>query len=266
MALEIHPRALVHPSAVIGSQSIIHADAIIDQDVSIGSGVVVGPRVHLYPGTVLGDDVQVFDGAIIGSPPQDLKYSGQTSGVHIGLGSTIREYVTINSSVSLERPTTLGKACLIMAYAHVGHDCQLGDQVILANRVQLGGHVIIAKHAVLGGGTAVQQFTHIGAYSFMGGTLKVVRDVPPWSRALGDPLKWAGLNLIALRKADYSSTQIKELKSLLISMYESDSIQEFMSDLEAEVKSTLAGAPTEKLVYKQELLQWYQGSRNGVLR
>lgn len=261
----IHPRAIVSPEAQIAEDVVIHANAIIDEGVIIGSGTVISPRVHVYPGTVIESSCQVFDGAILGAVPQDLKYEGGSAGLHIGANTTIREYCTLNSSVSMTQPTTIGSGVMLMAYVHVGHDCFIEDQVVLANRVQLGGHVQIGYGAVLGGGVAVQQFTHIGQYSFMGGTLKVVRDVPPWSRVLGDPIKWSGLNLVALRKAGFTQSEIATMKSLLKSMYSSSSIKEFFS-LKKVDEPTDSDTNSPTSLFLNVLNSWYDQTRNGVVR
>lgn len=254
----IHPRAIVSPETIIGSGVSIDADAVIDADVVIGDGCHISPRAHLYPGVRLGENVKVFDGAIVGSPPQDMKFEGQTAGLIIGSHTTLREYTTLNSSVDRYQPTKVGERCLVMAYAHVAHDCVLENDVVLANRVQLGGHVFIGQGAVLGGGVAVQQFTRIGEYSFMGGTLKVVRDVPPWSRALGEPLKWAGLNIVGLRKAGFDSIQIKTFRKILDVAFASGSIRVKLEDIVVD--------QTVDEYSRKTISKWIKNAKNGVVR
>ena len=254
----IHPRALISPTAKIGLGVQISADVIVDDNVVIGDGCIIHPRVHLYPKTQLMSHCEVYDGAVIGAPPQDLKYAGQTAGVLINSNSIIREYCTINASVCIDNPTYVGSQSLVMAYCHIGHDCRLESQVVLANRVQIGGHVQIGLGAVLGGGVAVQQFTQIGEYSFMGGTLKVVRDVPPWSRVIGEPLKWTGLNLVALRKAGLSRLEIRHRRELLNQMYKSETLNHFFQQLSANQLNQSDPSST--------LIQWYRKVRNGVVQ
>lgn len=173
---------------------------MVDEGAEIGEGVVLESRVRVYGGTAIGEKTHVYDGAVLGGPPQDLKYAGEPTRLEIGANCVIREYCTMN------RGTVQGGGCtrvsndvLAMAYCHVAHDCEIGEHAVLANGCQLGGHVRIGAFATIGGTTAIQQRNQVGAYAFVGGTLKVDRDVPPASKAFGNPLKWGSLNLHALR-------------------------------------------------------------------
>lgn len=196
----LHPSAFVHPSAKIHESAIIGPWCVVDENAEIGENVVLESRVRVYGGVTIKANTHVYDGAILGAPPQDLKYAGEPTHLEIGENCIIREYTTLNrGTVQGGGCTCIAPRVLIMAYAHVGHDCQIGEGAVIANGCQLGGHVRIGKFATLGGTTAVQQRNQVGAYAFVGGTLKVDYDVPPCSRAFGNPLRFASLNLHALR-------------------------------------------------------------------
>jgi len=230
----VHPQARVHPSAIIGPWCLIDADA------EIGPRCVLESRVHVYGGTLLGAATHVYDGAVVGSDPQDLKYAGEPTRLVIGNGCRVREYCTLNRGTGTGGTTRLGDNVLLMAYCHVAHDCDLGDGTVLANGVQLGGHVRIGPFATIGGNTAVHQFSRVGGYAFVGGTLKIDRDVPPASKALGNPLKWAGLNLHALRKHGFTENRIAALGHAYRLLYRSEhSLQDALESLVATGDSLL---------------------------
>ena len=196
----MHPSAFVHPSAKVHETAVIGPWCLVDEGAEIGPGVVLECRVHVYGGVSIGANTHVYDGSVLGAPPQDLKYAGEPTRLEIGENCTIREYCTLNrGTVQGGGVTKIADKVLLMAYCHVAHDCEIGTGTVLANGCQLGGHVRIGAFATIGGTTAIQQRNQVGAYAFVGGTLKVDRDVPPASKALGNPLKWGGLNLHALQ-------------------------------------------------------------------
>jgi UDP-N-acetylglucosamine acyltransferase len=190
----------------------------VDAGVVIEEGVRLESRVRIYNNVHLEQGVRVFDGAVLGGDPQDLKYAGEESFLHIEEGVVIREYCTLNRGTQ-GQTTRIGKHSLLMAYVHVGHDCQLAERVVLANGVQLGGHVEIGAYAILGGNTAVQQFSCVGSHAFVGGTLKIDRNVPPGVRAFGDPLRYAGINKVGLERRGWSEEQIQELSRAYKRLY-----------------------------------------------
>jgi UDP-N-acetylglucosamine acyltransferase len=173
---------------------------LVDADVRIGAGSVLGAFCRVHSGSELGDHVTLDGGAVIGGTPQDLKYAGEPSRTKVGSGTRVGEYATVNRSASEGGETRIGEHCLVMAYAHVAHDCEVGDGAIIANAVQLGGHVRVGAGAIISGMTGVHQFTSIGAGAFVGGALRADKDIPPYCRALGDPMRWGGLNLTGLRR------------------------------------------------------------------
>jgi len=197
----LHPTSLVHPDAVIADDAVIGPWCVVEHPVVIGAGAVLGPFCRVLAGTVIGAGVRLDGGAVIGGAPQDLKYDGSPTRTEIGAGTRIGEYATVNRSARPDGVTRVGAGCLVMAYAHVAHDCTLEDGAIIANAVQLGGHVHIGAGAIVSGMTGVHQFTVIGAGSFTGGGLRVDADIPPFCKALGEPLRWGGLNLTGLRRS-----------------------------------------------------------------
>lgn len=196
----IHDRAVIDPSAVIGGGAEIGPYAVIGPAVTIGDGCVIGPHVVLERNVVLGRGCRLGAGAAVGTDPQDLKYAGEETWVEIGDGTRIREYVTVNRGTGEGGLTRIGRACFVMSYAHVAHDCVLEDHVTLANTVQLGGHVTIGEHAGIGGATAIHQFVRIGTGAFVGGGCSVRQDVPPYARAAGNPMRLLGVNATGLKR------------------------------------------------------------------
>ena len=216
---QIHPTALVDARAELADDVIVGPYCIVDAGVRIAAGSQLGPFCHLYPGAELESNVILDDGVGIGNIPQDQKFSGEASRAVIGSGTRIREYATVNRASTPGGATRVGKDCLIMAYSHVAHDCEIRDRAILANAVQLGGHVCVGEGAILSGMTGVHQFVHIGAGAFIGGGLRVDQDVPPFCRALGEPLRWGGLNLMGLRRKGSESEALKFLESFYRVVY-----------------------------------------------
>jgi UDP-N-acetylglucosamine acyltransferase len=209
---QIHPTAIVSAEAEIGDDVQIGPFAIVGPQVTIGPRSRLAARATLEQNVRLGADCQVGTGSILGGPPQDLKYAGEETWVEIGDGTVVREYCTINRGTTQSRRTSLGKNCLVMTYVHIAHDCHLGDRVILANGVQLAGHVAIDTCATISGLTPVHQFVKIGAYAFIGGMSRVTKDVPPYTKAVGSPMKLYGLNAIGLQRHGFSPEAVSELK------------------------------------------------------
>ena len=220
---------MIHPSALVSSKAQVHESAsvgpwcIVEAGAKIAENVVLDARVHVFGDTGIGAGTRIFDGAVVGGDPQALKYQGEQTFLEIGENCTIREFTTLNRGCGENGITKIADNVLIMAYSHIGHDCLLEQGAVVSNGVQLGGHVKVGEFATIGGGTYVQQFAKIGAYSFAGGTLKIDRDVPPASRALGDPARFAGLNLHALRKYGFTKERIALLEKNYRELYRSGS-------------------------------------------
>jgi len=208
----MHPTAIVAPDAQLGEGVEVGPFAIIGPQVTVGRGGRIAARAMLEQNVRLGEECRVGTGSILGGQPQDLKYAGEETWVEVGDGTVIREYCTINRGTTQSRVTRLGKQCLVMSYVHIAHDCHIGDRVILTNGVQLAGHVTVDEYAIVSGLTPVHQFVKIGAHAFIGGMSRVTKDVPPYTKAVGNPMKLYGLNAVGLQRHGFTPETVAELK------------------------------------------------------
>jgi UDP-N-acetylglucosamine acyltransferase len=243
----IHPTALIDPSVELGIRVSIGPYVIIGPNVIIGDHCRIGPRATLQRNVRLAEDVSIGDGSVLGGDPQDLKYGGEETWVEIGPGTIIREYSTINRATAATFKTTVGARCFIMSYVHLAHDCQVGDDVVIANATQCAGHVTIHDRAVLSGLNAVHQFVTIGTYAFVGGGSRVNQDIPPYVKAVGNPMELYGLNSIGLQRAGFPGETVAALKRAYRLFFNSDlnlsqALERARSDLPAfpEVERFLA--------------------------
>lgn len=202
---QIHPTAVIDDTAELGADVVVGAYTVIGPNVRIGAGTTIGPHVHIVRDTVLGESCSVHHGAAVGGDPQDLKYAGEKTELIVGDRTVIREFVTLNRGTPAHWRTEIGSDCLLMAYAHVAHDCIIGNGVIIANAVNMGGHVTIEDNVIVGGITAIHQFVKIGKHAFISGSSAVRKDVPPYVKAAGDPLHLFGLNSVGLRRRGFST-------------------------------------------------------------
>ena len=202
----------IHPDARIGVNVSINSFTTIEADVEIGDNTWIGPNVTIFDGARIGSDCKIFPGAVISAIPQDLKYKGEKTYTTIGNNTTIRECVTINRGTEALGKTVVGANCLLMAYVHVAHDCIVGNNVILANSVNLAGHVIIDDWAILEGYVGVSQFIRIGEHSFIAGQTGVRKNVPPFVKAAREPLSYAGINSVGLKRRGYSDKDINDIQ------------------------------------------------------
>ncbi len=222
MTTRIHPSALVDASAELGEDVEIGPWAIVGPRCVVGDASVVAARATLEQNVRLGRRVRVGIGSIVGGDPQDLKYRGEETWVDIGDDTTLREYVTVNRGTAHSITTTVGRHCFLMSYAHLAHDCHIGDHVIISNGTQLAGHVTIEDRATISGLCAVHQFTRIGRHAFIGGCSRVVQDVPPFVRAVGNPVKLFGLNSVGLQRSGFDPALLAELKRAYRYCFRSD--------------------------------------------
>lgn len=212
--MALHSLSVVNPNARIAADVEIGPFTFVDDDVEIGAGSWIGPNVSIFSGARIGKNVKIFPGAVIAGVPQDLKFKGEVTTAEVGDNTTVREYVTINRGTSAAGTTTVGRDCLLMAYAHVAHDCVLGNNVVIANNVNLAGHVEVEDWAIIEGQVGVQQFTRIGRHSFIAGGSLVRKSVPPYIRAAREPLSYIGVNRIGLERRGFSVEQINRIHDI----------------------------------------------------
>jgi UDP-N-acetylglucosamine acyltransferase len=218
----IHPSALISPDARLGANVEVGPFAIIGEGCEIGDGCVIGARATLERNVKLGANVKVGIGSVLGGDPQDLKFRGEYTTVEVGDGTTIREFVTINRGTAQSHRTSVGSNCFLMAYVHLAHDCHLGDGVMISNATQLAGHVTVEDRAILSGMSAVHQFVKIGKHSFIGGCSRVSKDVPPFLKAVGNPIKLYGLNSVGLQRSGFADDVVRDLKRAYRIVFRSD--------------------------------------------
>lgn len=253
----IHPTAIVSSHATLGERVEVGPFAIIGEGCEIGDDCQIHPRATLEQNVTLGAGVKVGIGSVLGGSPQDLKYAGEQTRVEIGDGTVIREYVTINRGTSQSFKTSVGSKCLIMSYVHLAHDCHLGNGVILGNCVQLAGHVLIGDRATLSGLSGVHQFVRIGRNAFIGGCSRVSKDIPPFLKAVGNPVRLYGLNGIGLQRSGFSDEVVRELKRAYRLFFRSD----------LNVSQAMQRAEHELELYPEvkELMGFVEASGRGVV-
>jgi UDP-N-acetylglucosamine acyltransferase len=196
--VDIHSTAIVDESAELEDGVSVGPYSVIGPRVRIGAGTEIGPHVLIDKDTTVGRECSIFKGAVLGTDPQDLKYQGEPTTLHVGDRTTIREYCTLNRGTTATGRTVVGSDCLLMAYVHVAHDSRIGNHVILANSVNMAGHVTIGDWVIISGVTPIHQFVRIGAHAFIGGASRVVKDIPPYVKAAGNPIQLYGLNSVGL--------------------------------------------------------------------
>jgi len=222
MPRRIHSTAIIDPDAELGDGVVIGPYSIVGPRVTIGEETELGPYVVVERNTLVGNGCTVGTGSILGAAPQDRKYAGAETWLEIGDNTIIREYATLHRGTEARGTTHVGSDCLLMTYVHVAHDCLIEDDVTIANMVQLAGHVTIEAHAAISGICPVHQFVRIGTYAYVGGGSRVPQDIPPYTRAVGNPLKLYGLNTVALTRAGFPSDVRLALKHAYRLLFNSD--------------------------------------------
>jgi UDP-N-acetylglucosamine acyltransferase len=254
----ISPLANVSSKAQIGKNVTVEAFATIYDDVIIGDNTHIHPNAIIYPDTTIGNDCQIFPGALVGIVSQDLKYKGEKSKTVIGNNTILREYVTVHKGTADRMLTSIGNNCLIMAYAHVAHDCILGNNVILANYVGLAGHITIEDYVIIEGYTAIQQFITIGAHSFLAGASKVRKNVPPFIRVAREPLQYIGVNTVGLSRRGFEKEVINQIEDIYRLMFvRGHNVTNALELIEQEI-------PASEV--KKQIIEFIRNSKDGIVK
>ena len=257
MSPRIHPTAFVHKDAVLADDVEVGPWAYVGPDCTVAAGGVIQMRATLEEHVHLAERVTVGIGSVLGGRPQDLKFKGEVTSVEIGEETTIREYVTINRGTSESLKTTVGKKCFLMSYVHLAHDCHLGDGVIISNGTQLAGHVRIDDRVIISGLCAVHQFAKVGRHAFIGGMSRVAKDIPPFVKAVGNPVKLYGLNSVGLQRSGFPEPVVAELKKAYRLFFRSD----------VNITQAMERAPKELQPFPevQALMAFVEESRRGIV-
>lgn len=250
--------AYVHPNAKIGKDVTIGPFAYIAEDVVIGDGTWIGPNVSIFDGARIGKNCKIFPGAVISAVPQDLKFKGEVTTAEIGDNTTMRECVTINRGTASRGKTVVGSNCLLMAYSHVAHDCILKNNIIIGNGTQLAGEVEIDDFAILSGHVLVHQFERIGAHVIIQGGSKINKDIPPYIIAAREPVTFAGINLVGLRRRQFSREQIAQIQEIYRIVYNKGmNVSQAIEYIEQNL---------EKTDIRDAIVSFIQTSSRGIVR
>ncbi len=264
----IHPTAIIDPRAVLADDVEIGPYVIIEDDVEIDEGCVIQHHAFIGHGARLGKRCKVHHAAVVSNVPQDLKFKGsEKTYVIVGDDTTIREFATLHRATehnfetnagTLDGTTRIGKSCLVMAYAHVAHDCLIGDEVILSNMVQMAGHVSIESFAIIGGGCLIHQFSLIGTMAMVGGGSQIRKDIPPFALIGGETLRFSGINKIGLQRRGKSPETIAAIKSAYATIYTSG--LNFSDGIKQLIAEGLASIPEVN-----QIIEFIQGSKRGIV-
>ena len=256
----IHPLATVHPNAKLGENVEVGPYAYIEEHVEIGDGSKILPHATIFNYVKMGKNCTVFPGAVVGAIPQDLKFEGEETYVEIGDNVNIRECATINrgTKASGRGVTKIGNNCLLMSYVHVAHDCTVGNNCILVSYVGIAGETDVDDWATIGGSTVAHQFSRIGKHAMVGGGSKINKDVPPYVLCGREPLSYAGVNIVGLRRRGFSSDQIRSIKDMYDIIYNSGlNTTDACARIEAEYPQTEE---------RDTILAFIRGSKRGIIR
>lgn len=254
----ISPLAYVDPRAKIGDNVVVEPFAMIHGNVEVGDGCWIGSHSTLMDGSRLGKNVNIFPGACISGFPQSLKFKDEETHVFIGDNTVIRECVTISRGTTDKFKTVIGANCLIMAYSHLGHDCIVGDNVIIINNVQVAGHCTVDDWAVIGGSSAIHQFTKIGAHTMIAGGSLIRKDIPPFIKAGREPMVYAGVNSIGLRRRGFTNQKIKEIQDIYRIIYlNGNNVSKALGRIEMECP------PSDE---RDEITNFIRTSERGIMK
>ena len=254
----IHQLTAVDPRAKIGKNVTIEPFTTIGANVTVGSDTWIGPNVTIMENVKIGKNCKIFPGTVIGAVPQDLKFEGEDTQVIIGDGTTLRECVTINRGTKALGYTKIGNNCLIMATSHVAHDCIVGDNVIIANGCGIAGHVEIGDFVVMGGLSAVQQFGKIGKHVMVSGGSLIRKDIPPYVKVAREPISYAGINSVGLRRRGFTNDKIFEIQKIYRAIFQMKmNTTQAIEFIEKEMLPT---------VERDEIIQFIQNSPRGIVK
>ncbi|GAB2599938.1 acyl-ACP--UDP-N-acetylglucosamine O-acyltransferase [Spirosoma areae] len=254
----IQPLAYIHPEAKIAHNVVIEPFAVIHKDVEIAEGSWIGSHAVINEGARIGQNCKIYPGAVISATPQDLKFNNEYTRTYIGDNTTIREYATISRGTEEHWKTEIGTHCLIMAYAHVAHDCRIGNHCIITNNVQMAGHVYMGDWAIIGGSSSVLQFTRIGAHAFISGGSLVRKDVPPFAKAAREPLTYVGINSTGIRRRGYTNERINEIQEVYRYLY-----LRGLNNADALTQVELELPPSDE---RDEIVNFIRSSERGIMR
>lgn len=254
----IQPLAYIHPEAKIAHNVVVEPFAMIHKDVEIAEGSWIGSHAVINEGARIGKNCRIFPGAVVSAIPQDLKYKNEYTLTYIGDNTTVREYVTISRGTEQNWKTVIGSECLIMAYAHVAHDCMVGNGCIVGNNVQMAGHVHVGDHAIVSALSAVHQFVKIGAHAFIAGGTLVRKDVPPFTKAAREPIAYAGINSVGLRRRGFDNDKINEIQEVYRYVY-----LRGLNNAEAlqQIELNLPSSPE-----RDEIIDFIRTSERGIIK
>lgn len=248
----------IHPNAKIGKDVSISPFVSISEDVVIGDNTWIAPNVVIMDGARIGKNCKIFPGAVISAEPQDLKYAGEITTAEIGDHTTIREFVTINKGTNALGKTVVGSGCLLMAYVHIAHDCVVGNHCILANGVTLAGHITIDDYAIIGGLSAIHQFVHIGGHVMISGGSLIRKDVPPFVKAAREPLSYAGINSVGLKRRGFDNEKINQIQDIYRIVFQKG----YSSTKAIEVLETEIEASRER----DDIISFIRNSSRGIMK
>ena len=250
--------AYVHPEAQLGKDVTVEAFAWIDRNVIIGDGTWIGPNATIMYGARIGKNCKIFPSAVVSAIPQDLKFKGEETTAEIGDNTTLRECVTVNRGTASKGKTIVGNNCLLMAYVHIGHDCKLGNNIIISNSTNVAGEIIIDDFAIISGDVQIHQFVHIGGHVMISGGSLVRKDVPPYITVAHEPLAYAGINSVGLRRRGFSNEIITQIQDIYREIFVKD------QNVTQALKNIAENIPASK--EKDYILDFIKTSERGIIR
>lgn len=255
---KIHSTAIVDSKTELAENVEIGPFTVIEDDVIIGDGCKIQSHSLIASGTRLGKNVFVGKGAVLGTPPQDLKFKNEKTYLEVGDNTVIREFATLNRGTSYSFKTVVGQSCFLMAYVHIAHDCIIGNNVIISNAVNMAGHVTIEDNVSIGGLSAIHQFVKLGQHCFVGGGLRIPKDIPPYILAMGEPLRYGGTNYVGLSRRGFSEDVILEIKRAYKLIYKSEfTVSEAIKEIEKKLR------PLPEI---NTIVEFVKKSERGIIR